>query len=153
MEFQHKPTTEVITLNEEKEELQIHDHYNWRLPLLRVFFICLALTGLLGLYDLIRGYAFQVYDGVEIVLGLAAIPLLIYSLTQKTARTKIPLGDIRKIKKKSSLGVSRVQIYLTNGKVRDIFKSMSKQDLDFLNEISRLVTSEMRAGEQAPTAS
>jgi len=27
MEFQHKPTTEVITLNEEKEELQIHDYY------------------------------------------------------------------------------------------------------------------------------
>ncbi len=130
-----QPTSGVITVKEEQQALQIHDHYRQRLFFQRIIYLLFIVSVLFEIINLASGNQVSVFDWIHIILGLVAIPLLFQSLQKRTAQSEIPFTQLTGISKKTFFGTSVLHLYLSNGKVREIHKSLSKQDMDFLGSL------------------
>ena len=129
------PTSGVIGYDEKKQVIQIHDQYRWRLLLLRVFYLLGIANTILRLLSLGSGLEAELSDWIWIAGGIAAIPLLFRSLQKRTSSSEIPFAHLQKIRKKSYWGNTVLQLHLENDKVREVHKSLSKQDMEFLRKI------------------
>lgn len=129
-----QPTSGVITVNEKKQVIQIHDQYRQRLVFQRVVYLLFVVSAIFDIINLASGYQASIFDWIYIILGLVAIPFLFQLLQTRTAQSEIPFAHLTEISKKTFLG-SVVYLHLNNGKVREIHQSLSKQDMDFLGSL------------------
>jgi len=129
------PTGGVITVNKETDVLQIHDQYRWMLIIQRVFYLFFVANAIVILLNLGSGFEASLFDWIWIAGGIAAIPLLFRSLQKRTSSSEIPFAHLQKIRKKSYWGNTVLQLHLENDKVREVHKSLSKQDMEFLRKI------------------
>ena len=130
-----RPTSGVITVNEEQQALQIHDHYRWRLVFQRIVYLVFVFSALFETIHLASGNQASRFGWLYIIIGLVAVFDLIQSLQKRTAVSEIPFAHLTGISKKTFLGSGVLHLQLKNGKVREIHKSLSKQDIEFLESI------------------
>jgi lysylphosphatidylglycerol synthetase-like protein (DUF2156 family) len=130
-----QPTSRVIAVNEEKKSILIRDNEHWRLLLKRLFYGIFIANALLLTLNLAAGNAASRIDYIWIAIGIVAIPLLFQSLQKRTAVSEIPFDLLRKISKKTFWGTGVLHLHLKNDKVREVHKTLSKQDLIFLETL------------------
>jgi len=130
-----KPSSGVISVNEKKQSIQIHDQYSRRLTLQRIFYILLVASALYEILHLASGYQTSRFGWLYIITGFVAVPFLIHYLQKRTSVPEIPFAHISGISKKTFWGSGVFHIHLINNKTREIHKSLSRQDIDFLREL------------------
>jgi hypothetical protein len=99
--------------------------------------ILLALIIINGINGVINGFYNRLDDlGVIsffwMLILVVSLILLFYFLIKKTAKSKIPVLEVKKLKVNTRWGKKKYSLELSNGKIRDLPKFERQEDIDAL---------------------
>jgi hypothetical protein len=123
----------LIQYDENTNTIFLHDGYKVQHRMLLALIIIKAINGA------INGF-FNRLDNLEVIsffwllIFVVSLVVLFYHLLKKSAKSKIPVLEVKKLKVKTRWGKKKYALELTNGKTRDLPKFERQEDINALLE-------------------
>ncbi len=124
-----------ITFNEKEKSIEIKDGLKFQYFLLKIMLTFTIINSILFPVFVLEKTHLEWMGFIWIIVGLASLSILIYTMLKKSTSEKLKLSEITSLTEKQFFGRIRLSLQLKNGKLRDLMELKKESDISEMKEL------------------
>ena len=118
-----------LKYNDKEKSIEIKDGLKTQYLLIKIMLIFTLINSILFPVFVLEKKQLEWMGFIWIILGLAALTMLIYQITKKSSSEKFNLAEISSLTETQIFGQKRFSLKLKNGKMRDLMAMKNETDI------------------------
>ena len=118
-----------ITFNEKEQAIEIKDGLKFQYFLLKIMLIFIIVNAVLFPVFVLEKIQLEWMGFIWIIVGLASLSILIYTMLKKSTSEKLKLSEITSLTEKEVFGRKKFSFQLKNGRFRDLMELKKETDI------------------------
>ena len=124
-----------ITFNEKEKSIEIKDGLKFQYFLLKIMLTFTIINSILFPVFVLEKTHLEWMGFIWIIVGLASLSILIYTMLKKSTSEKLKLSEITSLPEKQFFGRNMIRLQLKNGKLRDLMELKKESDISEMKEL------------------